>query len=438
MESGQERPGSLSVYQMTEIFRKLKNKPTLIDIDTAGDILVKDKDGNVVKTIPVGPYREPTRAEIGEMEEERWGKIADEEEKYEAALERLRGVADEYKMGQISMSALMRANLDMEKADRARNSAVYALRGVNEEDGYEVRRVLFEEKYETRKMPHMIYRGVARPHTLQRQYVRYGYDVGAGSEVTEEAEAAEADEPVMSMMREDKMIIFGGAEENEYGYLSPDFPVEFTLNGVKYFTIDQVMAAEKARTYRDDDVRLKIMKTRSTKMMRVYAEMLDKKGAAMPVGLEGPAVAEAALAAMAGPRPEAAEWAAMRKGLLDAATYAKFRQNPVLEDKLLYTGNNEFVYADIKNRTDGIGLALSDGRVTDKTKWRGENAMGVALASVRSRLRGQGDEMAGAEGTEVVREATITQEAYEDKVKASAKLGSILAARRAAAAGVPR
>jgi ribA/ribD-fused uncharacterized protein len=434
MQSGQDRPGALSVYQISAILKKIKNKPGLFDINVNGDIVIKNTAGDIVQTIPIGPYRSLTADEVKDMEDKRWENIAAAEEKYEAAAETLRNMEDQYRLGQISASSLMRAGIAMETADRQRNSARYGIRNVVQNDGtYEVRKILFNEKYEVRKMPHPLYFSKSRSHTLQNQYVRYGHpDIEEeGTETISEEE--ESDAPVMSVAREEGIIVFGGAEENENGFLASDFPAEFTLNGVRYFTVDQVIAAEKARIYRNDDMRIKIMKSRSTKMMRVYAEMLDKKAPAQ--GLEGAAVAEAALAAMDGPRPEAAEWAQQRNKILEAATFAKFKQNPALEAKLLETGNKIIIFADARNKVDGIGLPLSDGRVTDQAAWKGENQLGKILLSVRSRLRGMtdSDEMTGAAGTEEVTESTITKEEYDEKLKSSARLGAILAARRAAA-----
>jgi ribA/ribD-fused uncharacterized protein len=422
----EERPGAVTVYQMKGLFKTISNKPGLFDIDANGDFIIKNKAGDVVKTIPVGPYRKPTIEEVKTMEDSRAAAIAAADEAYEVAIEALRDGTEQYKLGQIPKTAIMRLNLAVESADRGRGAAMYGLRETVERKGYEVREILYDQRYEVRKMPHLVYRGLTRAHKLQDEYVRYGHAEEA--EVAAEAEVAvAASAPVMSVMKDVGMIIFGGADENEYGYLASDFPAEFTIGPVRYFTVDQTLAAEKARTYMADEVRTKIMKSRATKMMRVYADMLDKK----PVtdGLEGPAVAEAALAAAAGPRPEAAEWLELRPRVLAEATFAKFKQNPALADKLLATGDATLVFADARNKVDGVGLGLTDGRVTSEAAWKGENQLGKVLMNVRTRLRGATDAEA-VEGVEEITEETISEEAYDEKLKNAAKLGAIIASRR--------
>ncbi len=435
-EPGQ-RPGTITIYQMKDAFKAIKNKPGLFDIDTNGDFILKNKGGDILRTIPIGPYRRPTLEEIAKMEDARLNAIAEADETYEAAITALREGTEQYKLGQIPRSALLRLNVAVEDADRGRSRALYAVRETVIEEIYQVREILYDQKYEVRKMPHPVFRAKTRAHPLQEEYVRYGFPGGeaeAGATAEEVAEevtdAEEIAAPVKSVAKELDMIVFGGAEENEYGYMASDFPAEFTIGPVRYFTVDQTLAAEKARTYRADDVRTKVMKSRSTKMMRVYADMLDKK----PVtdGLEGTAVAEAALAAATGPRPEAAEWVQLRPRVLAEATFTKFKQNPALADRLLSTGDAMIVFADARNKVDGVGLGLTDGRVTDQGAWKGENQLGKILMNVRAKLRGatDADQAIAAEGAEEIKEETISEEAYEEKLRQSAKLGAILAARR--------
>ena len=72
----------------------------------------------------------------------------------------------------------------------------------------------------------------------------------------------------------------------------------------------------------------------------------------------------------------------LQKGLLE-----KFKQNPLLESKLVATGESVIVEANRFDSKYGIGLSLLDNDVWNPEKWRGDNRMGQALIDVRSQLK---------------------------------------------------
>jgi len=101
-----------------------------------------------------------------------------------------------------------------------------------------------------------------------------------------------------------------------------------------------------------------------------------------------------------------------------------YQQTEALKTRLLTTGTDTLVYADVREGPSGIGLAEKDSGVLDPTKWKGENAVGVAQETVRTQMR-EG-ELAEAP-VNAAAKGVITEEE-----QAKAKVGAIIQARRSA------
>ena len=219
-----------------------------------------------------------------------------------------------------------------------------------------------------------------------------------------------------------KIILFGQPEENEYGFLSTFYPVEFVLNGVKYFTIEQVLAAEKARLFLEDELRTRIMKTRAPRSMRTMANAIIRKSVEQTGGMRA---------------IELHDWQhKVRHDILKNATLAKFKQHTDLKERLLSTGDATIVLADSREKHDGIGLSMSDPNAANPNVWKGGNRYGQILMEVRTQLReeerAQDEPVAGGAGTEVVRESTIGGADYEAKIEAARKAAIIYRVRNRA------
>lgn len=77
------------------------------------------------------------------------------------------------------------------------------------------------------------------------------------------------------------------------------------------------------------------------------------------------------------------------KQLLSMAKFillAKFSSDPDLASNLLATKKHILAEASPYDQIWGIGLAATDPRVQDQTKWRGQNVLGQALMAVRTQL----------------------------------------------------
>jgi ribA/ribD-fused uncharacterized protein len=80
------------------------------------------------------------------------------------------------------------------------------------------------------------------------------------------------------------------------------------------------------------------------------------------------------------------KWRANRELIVTAGSRAKFTQNDELRALLLATIGTTLVEASPYDRIWGIGLAATDPRATDPTKWRGQNLLGKILTQLRDEL----------------------------------------------------
>jgi ribA/ribD-fused uncharacterized protein len=226
------------------------------------------------------------------------------------------------------------------------------------------RNILFEEEHETRKLKHEIYYLKRRTKTLQDEYVRE-YDP-----------ATEVIEPTHSSSRES--IIFN-TKEDEHGFLSDEWLVTFTLDGVQYSSALQAYMANKANFLDKPVIRSLIMATRSVKVIRRKSE----------------------------PLLSTEEWNKGKEEILYKIQFAKFSQHPDLEKLLIETGDKKLIYA---NESDiGTGIAADDPRIENTP-----SLLGKVLQRVRAKLREGAEGAAGGP----VKEKAITEAEETARTKA--------------------
>lgn len=81
-----------------------------------------------------------------------------------------------------------------------------------------------------------------------------------------------------------------------------------------------------------------------------------------------------------------AAWLQHREPIMEKICEARFSQNPALHKALLDTAGTQLVEASPYDRIWGAGVAASDSRISDPTKWPGLNLLGKVLDRVRERL----------------------------------------------------
>ena len=88
----------------------------------------------------------------------------------------------------------------------------------------------------------------------------------------------------------------------------------------------------------------------------------------------------------------------------------KFESDRELGEKLLSTGNKILAEASPSDCIWGIGLGVTDPRVSDPTQWQGRNILGFALMRTRDHLHGDGRATAAAVAAAAARRACSERE----------------------------
>lgn len=424
--------------ELRDFYKRRAKKPDLFGYDGEGNLVIRNKDGSIEKTIGLPKYRALNVEEIAALEETRRQAISEAEQAYETAMDELRTVIMDYRHGRALPSAVKDAQLEVERRDEMRIHAQLPDYGVRVIDGLASNKLFPENKYDKRILDYKVFKVVGHSLPVSTSYVKAISDAeeAEAQRAAEEAEAvadselevdtgfdlAEPEKPKSNIL-----ILFNHPDDNEYGWLSNEYPVEYNWKGVRYFTVDQAIAAEKARYYGNMEVLQKIMKTRSATTMRAEARKLG-------IPTVDPAAQAAAAevgAAAAVQAQKEAQWNQMKPKVLLSVLLAKFRQHIALGRKLLETGDAQIAYAESRNTDEGIGLAITDPRAGNPSKWRGKNTLGEALTQVRTQLRGGAAEVTAAEATALgagPQAATEAEAAAEAAQRAA--VGSIIARRK--------
>ena len=162
-----------------------------------------------------------------------------------------------------------------------------------------------------------------------------------------------------------KYLFFWGHQPNKDGSIGKScfsqwYEAPFELNGIKYFTAEHYMMAEKARLFNDDSILAQI------------------------IAVKHPAEAKKLGRLVQGFDQEI--WEKNRFKIVVQGNVGKFQQNPNLKEFLANTKARILVEASPRDRIWGIGLGKDNPNAENPEKWRGENLLGFALMEVRSIL----------------------------------------------------
>lgn len=386
--------------------------------DEKGVFTEFDKNGAVVKKIPIPVYRRPTKDEVVQVEETRYNAIGAAEALYEEKIEELLGVIQSYKAGLIDANAVVYANQEAQEADyaisRAKYGATLAPGSVEIiKDGISLKRMDPSIKYGDKKADYPIYRLHTYHHSSQEMYVRTGEVPDADEEeAIAVAEAAASGDllPIAPAVASigvpastpasigptaaaNRVVLFNKLDDGANNFLSTEWPVRFKYmrdgaEQITYYTIEQGLAAEKARFFGDSKKYAEVMKTSSVRLIKAAAQTI---GILAPTGGVG---GDETLM-----QQRRAEWPAMELKLMKELTRAKFTEHKDLAAKLLGSGDALLVKADARDKIYGIGFAMTDMRAADPSKWggrAGQNEYGKILMALRTELRETGAGPVGA------------------------------------------
>jgi ribA/ribD-fused uncharacterized protein len=144
------------------------------------------------------------------------------------------------------------------------------------------------------------------------------------------------------------------------GPFSQWHPSTFTIDGTLYVTAEQYMMAEKARLFRDEEIRQRILATTNPR---------DQKALGRKVRFF-----------------DADRWNESARDIVYRGNRAKFTTHRDLLAVLFDTEGTTIVEASPLDTIWGIGLAADSPDAHDRTRWRGTNWLGEVLTQLRDTL----------------------------------------------------
>ncbi len=143
--------------------------------------------------------------------------------------------------------------------------------------------------------------------------------------------------------------------------LSQWYPVEFEVDGIKYYNMEQYMMSEKALLFNDSIIRKQILNSREPKQIKALGRKVknfDEK-----------------------------VWDEHKCKIIYEGNCAKFSENQDLKEYLLSTQSKILVEASPYDKIWGIGLKQGDMGVENPNNWKGQNLLGFTLMEVRDFLK---------------------------------------------------
>lgn len=152
--------------------------------------------------------------------------------------------------------------------------------------------------------------------------------------------------------------------DEPYGFLSNWYRSEFSVDGIKFTSMEQYMMYKKAILFEDAEIASQILKTDDVVLIKELGRKVSNYNDTV--------------------------WNGMRQVVIYKGLLEKFRQNDDLKKSLLDTGDNMLAECAVKDCVWGIGLSMTDNNRNDINAWRGQNLLGFSLMLVRDELSKNG------------------------------------------------
>jgi ribA/ribD-fused uncharacterized protein len=345
----------MSAEELKKFYKARVKKPDLFTYDENGNLVELNKDGGIIKTIPLPDYRPPTFEEFDEMEQKRLEAIAVANKEFEDARRELNSALQN---PEVLDSEVLRINRKVKEADIKLQAIRFPLQYVEMDDSIPIKEIDFDKSYEKRKFVYPFFFLKERPFKLQEQYSRIGKAPVQPPKTVAQLKAA-ADAASVPVV-----ILFQDPETNDYGFLSLKWAVELEFNGTMYNSAYQAIAAELAKAFNDQEGLQRIMLAETPEEV-VYK--LDNV----------PGDSDA----------NETKWNDTTKQLIYDVNIAKFNQYPELAARLLET-KTAMLGAYVPDDTlIGIGISLDSVQSKNPINWTGQNLLGKALMDIRDKLR---------------------------------------------------
>jgi hypothetical protein len=339
--------GTTHIEDVATFFKKRLKTPKLYAYSATGDLVIKNKDGDVVRTIVMPNYRPPTDEETATLETERLEGIARAQEAFENARRAMRDAVAEGVPGNIR-----RAMATVTTLDDALHRARYAVETVKPYKSIMTKLIDFEDP-KNEKMVENVYVFSGRLLTPEETWTRVAEAEGTPFTTTAATVTALPSRPVAIISSTDGPL----------GGLSSWWPVPITYDEADYKNAYQAIMSEMARTFATAELAETIQDAAGPE--NVSYQWSDFEGATEEA------------------------WNTRLETLILAINRAKFKQHPELADQLLATGQKVLGYVNPEDPTDafqGIGLAAENPAAQNENAWTGQNIYGRALTAIRTEL----------------------------------------------------
>ena len=145
--------------------------------------------------------------------------------------------------------------------------------------------------------------------------------------------------------------------------LSQWYRCNFKADGIIYNCAEQYMMAEKAKLFKDEETRQKILIETEQKTIKSLGREVKNFNHDL--------------------------WGNNNTKIVVQGNLYKFGQNEDLKKYLLETGDKILVEASPLDKIWGIGLGVESLDVNDPNKWKGTNLLGFSLMKVRDVLKNE-------------------------------------------------
>ena len=372
----------MSAEELKRFYKAKAKKPDLYGYDDDGNLIELNRDGAVIKTIPLPTYRRPTDEEYDEMEKKRMAAIEVANKEYEDARRALREISANRDS---TPADIIIANRAVSEADVRLQAIRFPLQYIESEGTIPINRIEFNQPNEKRKYQDIFYLLKERAFTLQEQYVRIGKVPDKPLISVAEANARVANATAV--------ILFAEPDTNDYGFLSLKWTVEIQFNDTMYNSAYQAIAAEIAKSFNDKDNLQKIMIAESPNDVNYTL-------ANVPGDIEA----------------NETKWNDNTKRLLYDVNIAKFNQYPELAARLLETKNATLGAYIPDDNLIGIGLSIDNIQAKNPVNWTGQNLLGKALMGIRQKIRSDQEDAVATVATDAT-VATVATEPVSRRKK---------------------
>ncbi len=147
---------------------------------------------------------------------------------------------------------------------------------------------------------------------------------------------------------------------HETSPFSQFYPARFVVDNKQFNCAEQFMMYSKAITFEDSETAKLILEETKPEKQKKLGRMVKNF--------------------------DADKWSTISEQVVYQGNYAKFTQNEDLLKELFKTQNTELAETSPTDTIWGIGLPENSPKIYDKSKWRGQNKLGVVLTKLRNDL----------------------------------------------------